>query len=94
MPLVATCEFCLASPAELVASLAADPDQLVCKPCHDDPRIPTVPLEGVTRAQSEAMIRRDLESRVTDQDTAGMADFIARELSQHGITGITWADPE
>lgn len=36
------CEFCMAPKVSLVAMLAADPDQRVCRVCHDDPRIPTI----------------------------------------------------
>ena len=40
------CDFCEAENIELVATLKADTDQLVCKACHDDPRIDTERLTG------------------------------------------------
>ena len=35
------CEFCEANNVELVARLIDDPDQKVCRACHNHPHIPT-----------------------------------------------------
>jgi hypothetical protein len=94
--MIATCESCLATKVLLVARLVADPDQLVCGTCHDDPRIPTISLtEGpLSREDSRAVLMADMAPKITGPDTAAMAAFIADEFSQYGLTGITWADPE
>jgi hypothetical protein len=93
--MMATCEFCLAGPVTLVARLEADPDQLVCAVCRDDPRVPTVPLPGLLAPEeSRQALLRDMAPMVTDESTAGMAEFIAAEFSQYGVTGISWADSE
>jgi hypothetical protein len=93
--MIATCESCLTSGVPLVARLDADPDQLACQPCHDDPRVPTTALAvgPLGREESRAALLGDMAPKVTDQVTADMAASIADEFSRYGVTGITWADP-
>lgn len=38
---VGTCEFCEEYDQVLIGQLISDPDQKVCRKCHNDPRIPT-----------------------------------------------------
>ena len=94
--MTATCERCLASPVELTGQVN-DTGELVCQSCMNalpEPVRITVLAGTLSREESRAAIMADLAPKVHDQATADMADAIADEFSQYGITGITWADPE
>lgn len=57
-PPTGQCEFCHLPGVPLVAALADDTDQYVCRECHADERLPTIPLEALQDDRPAYVIAR------------------------------------
>jgi hypothetical protein len=78
VPQAGRCEFCHLPGVPLVAALAGDPDQYVCQACHDDERMPTIPLEALQDDRAVYAVTRGV-----------LTASAGRELTEDEIAEVT-----